>query len=242
MKLIFLLLCISLIGISPQNQEKKSLQYLLEEAFTTCITTKSDQPLEEMVTILTSDLEQEDTISTRYWLSYAYYYQALFTGEINKNEKSAERLVDIAISLLKPSDKDSESLALLSLQTGYSIRFKSYFSMMNLGQDSKEYAKRALETNANNLRAYYAIALNNFYTPKIFGGGSDVEFYLKKALSLTETTKDENQPSWGKESVYELLVKHYQKEEKGSLANKYLTEGLELYPDSKLLKVLNKPL
>ena len=242
MKLIFLLLCISLKVISPQNQEKKSLQYLLEEAFTTCITTKSDQPLEEMVTILTSDLEQEDTISTRYWLSYAYYYQALFTGEINKNEKSAERLVDIAISLLKPSDKDSESLALLSLQTGYSIRFKSYFSMMNLGQDSKEYAKRALETNANNLRAYYAIALNNFYTPKIFGGGSDVEFYLKKALSLTETTKDENQPSWGKESVYELLVKHYQKEEKGSLANKYLTEGLELYPDSKLLKVLNKPL
>ena len=30
--------------------------------------------------------------------------------------------------------------------------------MMNLGQDSKEYAKKALEINANNLRAYYALA------------------------------------------------------------------------------------
>lgn len=242
MKLISLLLCISLTGISPQNQEKKSLQYAIEQAFTTCITTKSDQPLEEMVTALTSAFEQEDTISTRYWLSYAYYYQALFAGEINKNEKRAEPLIDTATSLLKPSNTDSESLALLSLQTGYSIRFKSYFSMMNLGQDSKEYAKKALEINANNLRAYYALALNNFYTPKVFGGGSEVEFYLKKALSLTETTKTENQPSWGKESVYELLIKHYQKEEKGNLATKYLTEGLELFPDSKLLKGLKKPL
>ena len=114
--------------------------------------------------------------------------------------------------------------------------------MMNLGQDSKEYAKKALETNANNLRAYYALALNNFYTPKVFGGGSEVEFYLKKALSLTETTKTENKPSWGKESVYELLIKHYQKEEKGSFATKYLIEGLELFPYSKLLKGLKKPL
>ena len=62
MKLISLLLCFSLTGISPQNQEKKSLQYAIEQAFTTCIPTKSDQPLEEMVTALTSDFEQEDTI------------------------------------------------------------------------------------------------------------------------------------------------------------------------------------
>lgn len=240
MKLISLLLCISLTGISPQNQEKKTLQYAIEQAFRTCITTKSDQPLKELVTILTWDFEQEDIISTRYWLSYAYYYQALFAGEINKNEKRAEHLIDTATSLLKPSNTDSESLALLSLQTGYSIRFKSYFSMMNLGQDSKEYAKKALEINANNLRAYYALALNNFYTPKVFGGGSEVEFYLKKGLSLTETNIAENQPFWGKESVYELLIKHYQKEEKESLANKYLTEGLELFPDSKLLKGLKK--
>ena len=96
MKLISLLLCFSLTGISPQNQEKKSLQYAIEQAFTTCIPTKSDQPLEEMVTALTSDFEQEDTISTRYWLSYAYYYQALFAGEINKNE-NWEYLVPEAI-------------------------------------------------------------------------------------------------------------------------------------------------
>ena len=89
------------------------------------LTTKSDQPLKELVTILTRDFEQEDIISTRYWLSYAYYYQALFAGEINKNEKRAEHLIDTATSLLKPSNTDSESLALLSLQTGYSIRFKS---------------------------------------------------------------------------------------------------------------------
>ena len=240
MKAIVLLLSFSIMSMQAQKQEKEGLQQKIEEAFIRCIENESEQPLEKIAETLTLAFDQNDIVSTRYWLSYARYHQALLAAEINQKKKQAESYIDAAILLLKPSLKDSESLALLSLQTGYSIRFKSYFAMMGLGQYSRNYAETALSLDSNNLRAHYALAINNFYTPKVFGGGSEVEAILKQALALAENSINENQPTWGKDSVYELLVKHYKKEEKYSLAKKYLAEGLALFPENKQLKNLTE--
>ena len=240
MKAIILLLSFSIMSMQAQKQQKEGLQEKIEKAFLYCIENESEDALEKIAETLTLTFDENDTVSTRYWLSYTRYHQALLAAEINQKKKQAESYIDAAISLLKPSLKDSESLALLSIQTGYSIRFKSYFAMMGLGQDSHNYAETALSLDSNNLRAYYALAINNFYTPKVFGGGTQVEVNLKQALAMSENSMEENQPTWGKDSVYVLLVNHYIKEEKDSLAKKYLAEGLALFPKNKQLKNLTK--
>jgi tetratricopeptide (TPR) repeat protein len=200
MKFIVLLLSFSIVQVYSQTQPKEAFQTEIEKAFVNCIEKDSPQALEKMANMLLRAFNEKDTIPTRYWLSYARYHQALFASEIQQDKKEAESFIDKAISLLEPLKKDSESLALLSLQTGYSIRFKGYFAMIGLGQDSRTFAETALKRNPNNLRAYYALALNNFYTPKVFGGGTEVEDILKKALALTKNTLKKINPA-GEETV-----------------------------------------
>lgn len=242
MKIILIIFSSIFMSMSSIVLQKDGFQQKIEKAFVESIESNSNEPLEKAATTLAFAFEEKDTISTRYWLSYARYHQALLAGEINKDKKQAEQFIDRAISLLKPLKNDSESLALLSIQIGYSIRFKSYFAMVGLGQDSRAFAETALALDPTNLRAYYSLAINDFYTPKVFGGGREVEFYLKKALGLSQNENVEDQPTWGKDSVYELLIKQYKKEEKDSLAQKYLTQALALYPNNQQLKALFKEL
>ena len=162
------------------------------------------------------------------------YNQALIADRL-EDKKAAEELIDRAIELLKPLEEDAESQALLALQLGYSTRFKSYWSMMSLGRAAYHRAERAVALAPTNMRTNLALAINDFYTPKVFGGGKKVETHLKKALQAPNPSASVTTPTWGKPNVYELLVKYYQKNKQQTQAQNFLNQGLSEFPNSELL-------
>ena len=89
MKAIVLLLSFSIMSMQAQKQEKEGLQQKIEEAFIRCIENESEQPLEKIAETLTLAFDENDTVSTRYWLSYTRYHQALLAAEINQKKKQA---------------------------------------------------------------------------------------------------------------------------------------------------------
>ena len=106
---------------------------------------------------------------------------------------------------------------------------------MKLGRDSRFHAERALDLNPKNLRANLAFAINDFYTPKVFGGGKKVEQFLKMAIELPKDSNTESFPTWGKEQVYELLIKYYLQNKDSIIAKDYVDKGLLEFPKSQLL-------
>ncbi len=97
----------------------------------------------------------------------------------------------------------------------------------------------AVEKNAKNLRAYYALASNDFYRPEQYGGGKVCEKYLLKAIELPEQeVKNVYLPSWGKKESYAMLIRWYIRKKEWSKATKYYEEATNLYPKDYELKKL----
>ena len=230
--LLFLLCFTPVLGQNPTPEAAIQL------AFQQSKTQQTQSPLVKHNTMLEQTFEKEDNNFNRYWLSYGLYNQALIADRL-EDKKAAEELIDRAIELLKPLEEDAESQALLALQLGYSTRFKSYWSMMSLGRAAYQRAERAVALAPKNMRTNLALAINDFYTPKVFGGGKKVETHLKKALQAPNPSASVTTPTWGKPNVYELLVKYYQKNKQQTQAQNFLNQGLNEFPNSELLLSLN---
>ena len=226
--LLFLLCFTPVLGQNPTPEAAIQL------AFQQSKTQQTQSPLVKHNTMLEQTFEKEDNNFNRYWLSYGLYNQALIADRL-EDKKAAEELIDRAIELLKPLEEDAESQALLALQLGYSTRFKSYWSMMSLGRAAYHRAERAVALAPTNMRTNLALAINDFYTPKVFGGGKKVETHLKKALQAPNPSASVTTPTWGKPNVYELLVKYYQKNKQQTQAQNFLNQGLSEFPNSELL-------
>ena len=227
-----------LICFSPVLGQNPTPEAAIQLAFQQSKTQQTQSPLVKHNTMLEQTFEKEDNNFNRYWLSYGLYNQALIADRL-EDKKAAEELIDRAIELLKPLEEDAESQALLALQLGYSTRFKSYWSMMSLGRAAYQRAERAVALAPRNMRTNLALAINDFYTPKVFGGGKKVETHLKKALQAPNPSASVTTPTWGKPNVYELLVKYYQKNKQQTQAQNFLNQGLNEFPNSELLLSLN---
>ena len=227
-----------LLCFSPVLGQNPTPEAAIQLAFQQSKTQQTQSPLVKHNTMLEQTFEKEDNNFNRYWLSYGLYNQALIADRL-EDKKAAEELIDRAIELLKPLEEDAESQALLALQLGYSTRFKSYWSMMSLGRAAYQRAERAVALAPKNMRTNLALAINDFYTPKVFGGGKKVETHLKKALQAPNPSASVTTPTWGKPNVYELLVKYYQKNKQQTQAQNFLNQGLNEFPNSELLLSLN---
>ncbi len=227
-----------LLCFSPVLGQNPTPEAAIQLAFQQSKTQQTQSPLVKHNTMLEQTFEKEDNNFNRYWLSYGLYNQALIADRL-EDKKAAEELIDRAIELLKPLEEDAESQALLALQLGYSTRFKSYWSMMSLGRAAYQRAERAVALAPTNMRTNLALAINDFYTPKVFGGGKKVETHLKKALQAPNPSASVTTPTWGKPNVYELLVKYYQKNKQQTQAQNFLNQGLNEFPNSELLLSLN---
>ena len=219
------------LGLANVQAQTSTTEAAIHKAYVLDKTQGNQSQLKNINQNLEKTFNQQDTNSNRYWLSYGLYNQALI-ADFQNDKKLAESLIDRAIALLKSLENDAEAQALMAIQMGYSIRFKSYWAMMNLGRKASFHANRAVELNPNSIRTNLAVAINDFYTPKAFGGGKRVENSLKKAL---EVTPSKGSPTWGKVLVYELLVKHYRKLKHDQIAQDYLSHGLAEFPESELL-------
>jgi len=174
-----------------------------------------------------------------YWLAYTYYYHSI-TSLINNNKKESQKTINKGINLLNElAKKISDHYVLLALMQSYSIQYSSGMAVIDISNKVKENGQKAVDLDDKNLRAYYTLAVNDFYTPEQYGGGKLTEKYLKKALGCpNQTTINPYLPSWGRNSAYELLIRYYIRVNNMPSAKQYFKEAIALFPNDYLLKQL----
>ncbi|NJO89124.1 MAG: hypothetical protein HC831_09310 [Chloroflexia bacterium] len=139
--------------------------------------------------------------------------------------------------LKKLKDKSSEHYALLGLAQAFSIQFVTGMKAGIISEEANGNANKALELDNKNIRAYYVLGSNDFYTPEEFGGGKEAEKYLLKAIEYPENSSGlACMPSWGKDYTYQMLIELYQKRGNNDLAKRYANEGVKLFPENEQIK------
>jgi len=173
-----------------------------------------------------------------YWRSYLKFYSSI-NYLIKGDNKSAENAINNGIELIQSVEKKySEDYALLAMIQSFSIQFNPG-NAMYISVDIKKNVNSAISLDSTNMRAWYVLASNDFYTPEQYGGGKKAEKYLLKAISLpAQKTINGYLPSWGKEESYEMLIELYIKNENWDLAKKYFQEGIAAFPKSKVINQL----
>ena len=218
------------------NLLEDDIQKRIIESFNYCIQIKNCDSLNNIHNKLIRLYEQKNHSILIYWISYTEFYQSIYYLNI-KQLKLSERTCDIAIeNLTKIENKNSEEYALLASIRGFSLQFKG-MKVPLLAMKAKEEALLALESDSLNLRANYVFANNDFFTPKIYGGGKDVEKFLLKAISLPNQQIVNNiLPSWGKVASYDLLIRFYIKENNIDAAKKITNDAISKFPENLTFK------
>lgn len=175
-----------------------------------------------------------------YWLAYLTFYKSVYYLK-TEDKATCEKAIKEGITQLEKSAQNSEELALLAYLQSFSVQFYKGMAAGFVSSKVKRNADKAISLDKNNLRAFYVLGSNDFYTPTTFGGGKKVEEYLTKAIRIPDKKPtDTTIPSWGKDSAYEMLIKYYIKQNKSDLAKKYLADAQKLYPKNYALVDLAK--
>ena len=121
----------------------------------------------------------------------------------------------------------------------FSIQYASGIEVPFISKRVKQNAEKALQLDSLNLRAYFVLGLNDFYTPEQYGGGKKVEDYLLKAIKLNDqSVSNPYLPSWGKNTAYEMLIRLYINHKLFAEAKKYYQEAIALFPDDYMINKL----
>lgn len=171
-----------------------------------------------------------------YWLAYINYYKTIINYNINKDEKTAKESSKIGIKLLESnSPLNTDDYALLVLLKSLTYPWEN---SIFLTQEINNIIEKMDRAGKESIRTLYAKASIDFYTPKIYGGGKQVEELLKRVLDNKETKKsdDDEYPSWGKEEAYDMLIRFYIKENNKKEAIKYYERAKEYFPNSKIIR------
>ncbi|MEL7123109.1 MAG: hypothetical protein AAFO07_26905 [Bacteroidota bacterium] len=222
------------VTINFQNDELiKNIQTKIYGAFVQSIMNKDATELDNMANALESLQKEQSNNLIQYWRAYnQYYLSILYTTMEDKEQSKAhiEKGIDIMSNL---KNKNSEDYALLALLQSFSIQFKSGIGAGFMSNKVKKNAQKAKEMDATNLRAYFVLGSSDYYTPATYGGGKKTEEYLLKALDCPDQ-KVENLylPSWGREVAYEILLKHYIKNEEWDKAKSHFQNAKSQFPNS----------
>ena len=231
-------------SIAEENElDSKNLlndiQDKINQAFLLALKTKQVAPLvhlEQNLIKLRGDNSNQIII---YWQSYTTYYLSICHLQLD-DKKASEICINKAIELIEDLDKkNSEDYALLAYEQSFSCQFKPGIIIPFISRKLKNNCETALQSDSLNMRAYFVLGSNDFYTPEMFGGGKSAEKMLLKAIAMPEQ-KIANPflPSWGKMNAYELLIRWYIRKENWELAQRYYQEGVIKYPASFLIKEL----
>jgi tetratricopeptide (TPR) repeat protein len=220
-----------------------NFQEKVVNAFVNAKISKSDKGLVDLEQALMQRNKDNNNGIIIYWYSYTCYYHSILLMT-DKDKKGPEKILDKGISQLKNvSNPNSEHLALLALMESLSIQYASGIETPFISKRVKQNAEKALELDSLNLRAYYVLGSNDFYTPEQYGGGKKAAGYLTKAIRLNDQSiANPYLPNWGKNSAYELLIRLYIKQKQYSEAKKYYQEAISLFPDDYMINKLSKEL
>ncbi|RXQ96645.1 hypothetical protein EO244_03190 [Ancylomarina salipaludis] len=215
------------------------IQGKVDQAFLLALKTKQAAPLLHLDQKLNKIGGKNSNPIITYWQSYLSYYLSICHLQL-KDKKNAEESINKAIELIENMEnKNAEDYALLAYEQSFSCQFKPGIIIPFVSKKLKRNCETALQIDSLNMRAYFVLGSNDFYTPEMFGGGKSAEKMLLKAIDMPEQ-KIANPflPSWGKMNAYELLIRWYIRKEKWNLAHKYYQEGLKKYPTSFLIQEL----
>lgn len=168
----------------------------------------------------------------RYWTAYLLYNKSMFYRGAQKDDDKASKTIDLAIETLNKNTETSENLALLAACKSFSIQFANMTQLAKIAAEVVEDANKSLEINPKNIRAYYVLTSNNFYTPKMFGGMTQVEEFALKGLACPNSA-DEGfySPYWAKPRIYSLYIKYLEGENRKDDALKYKEIAKKEFPN-----------
>ena len=227
---------------TPENI-LNGIQDKIETAMNNCFARNSVSPLDSISQKLNKLKGQNNIVL--YWKSYVNYYKSVFYAKLGDKDKSKKAIKEAYITLEKMNNKNSEDYALLALTQSFYIQFTSGMAAGVLSSKITRNAEKALKLDSTNLRGWYVLGSNDFYTPASFGGGKKVEYYLKKAIStVPKSIKNPYLPTWGREYAFELLIRYYIQNKKMNEARKYVQMAEKEYPNSYFIgeykKIINK--
>lgn len=214
-----------------KDSSLKNIQNRIFQSFVKSITSSDPAPMDMIIAELESNYQENQQKLSLYWLSYSQYYQSIFFMQNQKKEEAQTACNEAIKRLEKLEAKNSEDYALLAMVKSFGIQFQAPMKAPITSGKVKKYAEKALAIDQNNLRAYYVLASNDYYTPEQYGGMKKAEKYLKKAISLPEQAiPNPYLPSWGKEDAYEMLIKFYIKKENWEGAKQTFQQANQKYP------------
>lgn len=220
-----------------------NIQQKVNNAFIEVNITQTDSALISLEQALMSLNEKGSNTIVIYWYSYACFYHSIFFMT-QQNKKESEKVLDAGIKQLNDvNPKSSEHLALLALMEGFSIQFAPGMEAPSIAGRSMNHAEEAVQLDSTNLRAYYVLGSNDFYTPEQYGGGENAERYFVKAIGLNDqSVKNPYLPSWGKNLAYEMLIRFYIKHNRFDEAKKYYQQAIALFPGDYMINKLSAEL
>lgn len=170
---------------------------------------------------------------TDYWLAYAQFRKALFHIAQNDAEKSEEIAEAALETVANTKEKTSEHYALQAMIHSFTIQFMRGIQAGVASQKVSSTLKKAKKLDDKNLRAYFVMGSQDFYTPEQYGGGKKVEEFLTQAIELEDQYHDNPVlPTWGKDEAYELLLQFYIKKEQYEKAKTLFQEASAAYPNN----------
>jgi hypothetical protein len=208
---------LNLSGLSDNSYFEDSVEEVLSKLFVNKDVKGVDAKLSSI------DKDSKITLQNKkYWKGYLLYNKSLFYKASLKDDDNASKAIDAAIETMEKSPKSSDDYALLAACKSFSIQFANMTQLAKISGEVTEEANKSLELNPKNIRAYYVLASNNFYTPKMFGGMVKVEEFSLKGLACPNTLDDNfYSPYWGKPKLYAMYIKYLETENRKDDAKKY---------------------
>lgn len=231
-----LLLCFVLFAAYPLSAQDLSflqnIQSKIDSALSRSFAHQNTAPLDSMLTQLANLTPQNNL--TIYWQSYARSMETIYFMR-NKQAKEAKHIINRACDDMEQlNKKNAEDYALLASVQNLAIQFRSGMGAGKLSSQAVGNAQTALQMDSTNLRAWYVLATNDFYTPAFFGGGKKTEKFLLKALSFpAQQVPNPYMPSWGREEAYQLLLTYYVQKEQYEQARVLLNAAQKEYPNGR---------
>lgn len=221
--------------------ELKGIQSQIHQAFYECMAMQNDDKLNSLIRLLENGTKNKSVSISNliaYWHSYALYYQAIFhmqTKQPNKVSTSVTRGLEILEAV---QAKTSEEYAMIARLEGLGVAFAGS-KAATMAQSMMKHGHLSVELNDKNPRAYVVAGINDFYTPKAFGGRTKTKEYLTKALALAvQETESPYTPSWGREEAYEYLIRYLLEEEQGNGAKELKEKALKEFPNNFMINSL----
>lgn len=220
----------------------EGIQGKIEMLLGQCFQRQSAAPLDSLKQVLSTEKLAKSTLAS-YWRAYLGYYRSIYYLK-SRNREASEEAINATIKSLKQLDnKSTEDYALLAACQGLATAFAQGMGAGMLSQESSKNAEQALALDSTNVRAWYILGSNDFYTPEQWGGGKKAEGFLLKAVSLpAQSVPNPYMPSWGRQDALGMLIALYLRRENYAEAKRWLDVTEKEFPNAYFLADYKKQL